>query len=417
MERSRITDCLVKFQDTFSKHEFDFGLTSLIEHEIDVGNSKPIKHPPRRVPVAFATEGENVIKQLEQQGVIRKSSSPWVSPICLVRKRSGKIRPCVDYRRLNAVTIKDAFPLPRINDCLDAVAGAELFSSLDLTCSFHQVPIKKEDIPETEFCTKYGLYEYLTIPMGLSNSPALLQRLMQIILGQLQWHSCLIYLDDVLIFGSSFEEHMQRLEEVLSRIRDAGLKLKLEKCQLLQSSVNFLGHTISAAGVLPNPENLAKVKQWPTPTTPTQVRQILGLGSYYRRFLKGYSDLIRPLTLLTHKDVPFVFSDECKMSFETLKTRLIGAEIMAYPRDQGLFVLDTDASDTQISGVLSQVQEGQERVISYGSRTLNKAERNYCITDNELLAVRHFTEYYRQYLLGRHFLIRSDHQASHSSLK
>ncbi|MEW8191404.1 MAG: reverse transcriptase domain-containing protein [Candidatus Thiodiazotropha endolucinida] len=411
MERSRITDCLVEFQDTFSKHEFDLGLTSLIEHEIDVGNSKPIKQPPRRVPVAFATEEENVIKQLEQQGVIRKSSSPWASPICLVRKRSGKIRPCVDYRRLNAVTIKDAFPLPRINDCLDAVAGAELFSSLDLTSSFHQVPMKKEDIPKTAFCTKYGLYEYLTMPMGLSNSPAVLQRLMQIILGQLQWHSCLIYLDDVLIFGSSFEEHMQRLEEVLSRIRDAGLKPKPEKCQLLQSSVNFLGHTISAAGVLPNPENLAKVKQWPTPTTPMQVRQILGLGSYYRRFLKGYSDLVRPLTLLTHKDVPFVFSDECKRSFETLKTRLIGAEIMAYPRDQGLFVLDTDASDTQISGVLSQVQEGQERVISYGSRTLNKAERNYCITDKELLAVRHFTEYYRQYLLGRHFLIRSDHQA------
>ena len=295
----------------------------MIEHEIDVGNSKPIKQPPRRVPVAFATEEENVIKQLEQQGVIRKSSSPWASPICLVRKRSGKIRPCVDYRRLNAVTIKDAFPLPRINDCLDAVAGAELFSSLDLTSSFHQVPIKKEDIPKTAFCTKYGLYEYLTMPMGLSNSPAVLQRLMQNILGQLQWHSCLIYLDDVLIFGSSFEEHMQRLEEVLSPIRDAGLKLKPEKCQLLQSSVNFLGHTISAAGVLPNPENLAKVKQWPTPTTPTQVRQILGLGSYYRRFSKGYSDLVRPLTLLTHKDVPFVFSDECKVSFETLKTRLL----------------------------------------------------------------------------------------------
>ena len=410
-EKSEIADCLIKFKDTFSKHEFDLGLTTLVEHEIDVGGHKPIKQPPRRVPVAFAAEEENVIKQLEQSGIIRKSTSPWASPICLVRKKSGKIRPCVDYRRLNAITVKDAFPLPRINDCLDAVAGAKLFTSLDLTSSFHQVPIKEEDIPKTAFCTKYGLYEYLTMPMGMSNSPAVLQRLMGLVLNQLQWHSCLIYLDDVLIYGSDFQEHMQRLNEVLSRIRDAGLKLKAEKCQLLRPSVNFLGHTISAKGVLPNPENLAKIKQWPVPTTPTQVRQILGLGSYYRRFLQGYSDLVRPLTLLTHKDTPFIWNEQCQNSFDTLKARLIGAEIMAYPRDSGLYILDTDASDTQISGVLSQVQDGIELVISYGSRTLNKAERNYCITDKELLGVRHFTEYYRQYLLGRHFLVRSDHQA------
>ena len=204
---------------------------------------------------------------------------------------------------------------------------------------------------------------------------------------------------------------MQRLDEVLSRIRDSGLKLRGDKCQLLRPSVNFLSHTISAKGVLPNPENLAKVKQWPVPTTPTQVRQILGLGSYYRRFLQGYSDLVRPLTLLTHKNTPFIWNEKCQNSFDTLKERLIGAEIMAFPRDSGLYVLDTVSSDTQICGVLSQVQDGVERVISYGSRTLNKAEKNYCITDKELLGVRHFAEYYRQYLLGRRFLVRSDHQA------
>ena len=208
---------------------------------------------------------------------------------------------------------------------------------------------------------------------------------MEIVLIQLQWHSCLIYLDDVLIYGSDFREHMQRLDEVLSCIRDSGLKLRGDKCQLLRPSVNFLGHTISAKGVLPNPENLAKVKQWPVPTTPTQVRQILGLGSYYRRFLQGYSDLVRPLTLLTHKNTPFIWNEKCNNSFDTLKERLIGAEIMAFPRDSGLYVLDTDSSDTQISGVLNQVQDGVERVISYGSRTLNKAEKNYCITHKELL--------------------------------
>ena len=411
IEKDRIAQTLNDFQDTFSKNEFDLGLTNLTEHTIDVGQHPPIKQAPRRVPVAFASEEENIIKQLEDQGVIRKSTSPWASPICLVRKRSGKIRPCVDYRRLNEVTVKDAFPLPRINDCLDAIAGAKFLSTFDMTSGFHQIPIKESDIPKTAFCTKYGLYEYLTMPMGMTNSPACFQRLMEIALRGLQWHICLIYLDDVLVFGSNFEQHMQRVEQVLSRIKAAGLKLKPEKCQLLQTHVNFLGHTISAEGVLPNPDNLAKIKQWPVPTTPTHVRQILGLGSYYRRFVKGYSDLVRPLTLLTHKNAPFVWTQECQESFEALKEKLVSSEIMAYPQDIGLFILDTDASDTQVAGILSQIQGDRERVISYGSRSLNKAERNYCITDKELLAIRHFTEYYRQYLLGRKFLIRSDHNS------
>ena len=245
-EKDRIAQTLTDFQDTFSKNEFVLGLTNLTEHTIDVGQHPPIKQAPRRVPVAFASEEENIIKQLEDQGVIRKSTSPWASPICLVRKRSGKIRPCVDYRRLNEVTVKDAFPLPRINDCLDAIAGAKFLSTFDMTSGFHQIPIKESDIPKTAFCTKYGLYEYLTMPMGMTNSPACFQRLMEIALRGLQWHNCLIYLDDVLVFGSNFEQHMQRVEQVLSRIKAAGLKLKPEKCQLLQTQVNFLGHTISA---------------------------------------------------------------------------------------------------------------------------------------------------------------------------
>ena len=381
---------LSDYQDTFSKDEFDLGLTNLIEHSIDDGNSKPIKQPPRRVPVAFAAKEEKVIQQLQKQGVIRKSTSPWASPIYLVRKKSGKVRPCVDYRKLNEITKKDAFPLPRISDCLDASADAKHYSTFDLTSGFHQISIQEQDIEKTAFCTKNGLFEYLTIPMGLTNSPGVFQRLMEIVLRGLQWHTCLIYLDDVLVFGSNFDEHMDRVREVLSRIRGAELKLKPEKCQS---------------------DNLSKERDWPIPTTPTQVRQILGLGSYYRRFIKGYSDLVRPLTLLTHKDQQFIWTPKCQKAFDDLKEKLTSSELMAYPRNEGLYILDTDASDTQIAAVLSQMQDGKECVISYGSRTLNKVERNYCITDKELLGVRHFTEYYRQYLLGRKFLVRSDHQA------
>ena len=225
--------------------------------------------------------------------------------------------------------MKDAIPLPRISDCLDAVAVAKFLSSFDLTSGFHQVPIKVSDIPKSAFCTKYGLYEYLTMPMGMTNSPAVFQRLMELALGSLQWHICLIYLDDVLVFGSTFEEHMERVETVLSRIKEAGLKLKPDKCHLLQTSVNFLGHTISSYGVLPNPENLAKVKAWHIPQNVTQVRQILGLGSYYRRFIEEYSDLVRPLTQITRKFSPFIWSVECEQSFQALRNKLTSAEIMA----------------------------------------------------------------------------------------
>ena len=198
----------------------------MTEHAIDVGNHKPIKQPPRRVPVAFTAEEENILKQMEQQGIIRPSTSPWASPIVLVRKKSGKIRSCVDYRQLNAVTVKDAFPLPRVSDCLDAVAGATLFSCFDVTSGYHQIPVRGSDVPKTAFCTKYGLFQYTSMPMGLTNSPATFQRLMEIALRGLQWHTCLIYLDDIVVFGTNFEEHLNRVEEVLDRLQVAGLKLK-----------------------------------------------------------------------------------------------------------------------------------------------------------------------------------------------
>ena len=259
-------------------------MTSLTEHAIDVGVHKPIKQPPRRVSAAFADEEENVIKQTEEQGIIRPSESPWASPIVLVRKKSGKVRPCEDYRRLNAITVKDAFPLPRVSDCLDAIAGATLFSCLGITSGYHQIPVKECDIPKTAFCTIYRLYEYVFMPMGSTNSPATFQRLMELALRGLQWHTFLIYLDDIVAYGKTFEEHLQRVRVVLERIKDVGLKLKPEKCQLFQKEVDFLGHLVSAVGIKPNPHNIARIKLWPIPENVTQVRQILGMGNYYIRF-------------------------------------------------------------------------------------------------------------------------------------
>lgn len=410
-EEKTVKSLLSRQKRSFSENTDHLGLTHLVEHCIDTGDAVPIKQPPRRVPMSEAENERLEIVKLKDRGVIRPSMSPWASPLVMVRKKDGSSRLCVDFRRLNLVTRDDAFPLPRIQDCLDAVAGSTIFSTMDITAAYHQVPVREEDIPKTAFITKYGLYEFTSLPFGLKTAPATFQRLMELALCGLQWTSCLIYLDDVIVFSPDFDSHVERLESVLQRLGDAGLKLKPDKCHFFQDEVKFLGHILSAEGVLPDPDNVAKILDWPTPKCVSDVRSILGLGNYYRRFVKEFSEKMLPLTNLTRKDVVFYWCIKCIEAFDLLKQELTGPSIMAYPRDVGLFILDTDASLATIGAVLSQEQDGQERVICYGSRTLCKAERNYCVTDRELLAVRYFVEYYKHYLLGRHFLVRTDHQA------
>jgi hypothetical protein len=415
-ERTSSEKCIIKqllldHLHVFSKDDTDLGLTHLAEHSIDTGDARPIKQRARREPLAFAGEEKKAVEQLERQGIVRKSSSPWSSPVVLVRKKNGRVRVCIDYRRLNAVTKQDAFPLPRTQDCLDAVAGAKFFSTMDLTAGYHQIPVKKKDIPKTAFVTKSGLYEFITMPMGLTSAGSTFQRVMELALMGLQWETCLIYLDDVIVFANSFDEHVQRLLAVMTRISDAGLKLKPEKCHLFQKQVEFLGHVVSAQGVLPAPHNVLKIRNFPPATNVTEARRILGMGSYYRRFIPNYANMMKPITDLTKAGKPFKWTDKCDKALQDLKNKLESPEIMGYPLTDGEFILDCDASGKAIGAVLSQLQDGQEKVIAYASRTMNRAERNYCVTDQELLAVRHFVEYFRQYLMGRRFRVRTDHRA------
>ena len=412
MEAEVVAGLLVKFQEVFSKSEWDIGLTHLAEHSIDTGDAKPVKQRPRRVPLAYAEEEKRAIEDLLQKGVIRKSNSPWASPIVLVKKKSGAIRPCVDYRRVNTLIKQDGFPLPRVQDCLDAVAGSAYFSSLDLTSGYFQIPLKEDDIPKSAFCCKYGLYEMTRMPFGLSNSCGTFQRTMELALQGLQWETCLVYIDDIIVYGKDFDEHMIRVEQVLERIKQAGLKLKPEKCNFLQEQVVFLGHVVSRDGVQPDPTNVSKIVNWPRPENPKHVKQFVATGSYYRRFIRDFATTARPLIDLTKKDSQFLWNDECEEAFNAIKNALIGPEVMGYPlNDGGCFYLDTDASGYGIGGVLSQTQSDRERVIAYASRSMSKAEKNYCINEKELLAVVFFMQYFRQYLLGRRFIVRTDHQA------
>ena len=233
----------------------------------------------------FGDEDHKALEKLQTQGVIQPSTSPWASPILLVKKKDGSTRPCVDYRRLNAVTHNDAYPVPRAQDCLDSMMGSGMFSTMDILSAYNQVPVAEEDIPKTAFSTKYGLFEFTTMPFGLMTAPATYQWLMELALSGLQWSLCLIYLDDVIVFSEDFDEQVDRLDQVLTRIGSASLKLKPSKCVFFATKVSFLGHYLSKEGILPDPENVAKILNWPVPKTVRDVRGILGLGSYYCHFI------------------------------------------------------------------------------------------------------------------------------------
>ena len=408
-QKKQIANLLGKYGDIFSKDEHDLGRTGIIKHKISVDNTRPIKQAMRRVPVHMQDEVDRQLDLMLEHDIIQPSTSPWASAIVLVKKKDGSRRFCIDYRRLNDVTVKDAYPLPRIDESLDQLAGAKWFSCLDLSAGYWQVEVDPDDRQKTAFITRRGLYEFNVMPFGLCNAPATFERLMELVLSGLHWQICLIYLDDIIIFGKTFAEMIQNLDTVLARFAQAGLKLKSQKCQLFKKEVDFLGHVINEHGIHTNPQKIECVKIWPTPNNITELRSFLGLCSYYRRFIANYSHVAKPLTRLTEKDQKFNWTSECSEAFGRLKHMLVTAPILAHPDFTKPFILDTDASNHAIGAVLSQKTGNEERVIAYASRTLSKSERKYCVTRKELLALVYFVKYFRHYLYGRKFTARTDH--------
>ncbi|KAK3088259.1 hypothetical protein FSP39_016699 [Pinctada imbricata] len=412
-----LRNLLSKHVNVFAKNSEDIGFTSIVQHSIDTRGANPIKQAPRRPPRAFVEEEDRIIDAQLKANIIQESSSPWASPLVYVKKKSGETRPCVDFRKLNDVTVKDAYPLPRINDCLDCLQNSKYFSTLDLQSGYWQIAIRPEDRPKTAFVTRRGLFEYKTMPFGLCNAPSTFQRCMELVLRGLQWKSLLIYLDDIILFSDSFESHIQQLEEVFQRFSKVGLKLKPSKCELFCSKVPFLGFIVSNQGVSPDPSKVENIKNWPTPRNVTDVRSFLGLCSYYRRFIKDFSKRASPLNRLLEAGRAFSWTDECESAFIEMKNVLTGKEVMAYPNDTGMFILDTDASNTAVGAVLSQMQwcekagKEVERPVFYASKSLTNIQRRYCTTRRELLAVVVFIQQFKHFLLGREFIVRSDHSS------
>ena len=324
---------------------------------------------------------------------------------------------CVDYRQVNAVTIKDAYPLPHINDSLCALSGAKWFSTLDLASGYWQVPMDPASSGKAAFVTTSGLYEWNVMPFRLTSSPSTFERLMELILAGLRFVTCLIYLDDTMVYGKTFLEELERLEEVFVRFESAGLKLKPGKRVLFQKSVAYLGHIVSERGIETDPSKVERVCEWPAPENATEVKSFLGLASYYRRFVPSFAQVAKPIHRLTEAKIDFVWIPECLSAFDMLKNLLSTAPVLSYPDFTAEFILESDGSNHGIGAVLSHLKDGVEHPVSYSSRSLTKAERNYCVTGKELLALVESVKHFRHYLHGQRFRIRTDHAPLRSVLK
>lgn len=423
-QQEKLGALLMKYADVFAACDEDLGYSDRVKHEIPLTDDTPISQPYRRIPPTQFEEVREHISGLLKKGVIQESSSPYASPVVLVRKADGSLRLCVDYRRLNAKTKRDAFPLPRIDESLDALSGAQIFSTIDLASGYHQVAVHEKDRHKTAFITPFGLYQYRRMPFGLCNAPATFQRLMQAIMSDLVFQIVLIYLDDLLVYSSTFHDHLARLETVFKRLKETGLKIKVEKCHFLQSEVRFLGHQVSAQGVSTDPDKISAVREWPVPSTLKELRSFLGFCSYYRRFIKGFSQVAGPLhdvvnVCLKEKSSVKVtqvykssWTSQCQNAFKQLKDKLTSAPTLGYADFTLPFVVETDASNLGLGAVLHQNQNGKQTVIAYASRRLRGAEKNdqnYSSMKLELLALKWaVTEKFRSYLLGSKFTIITD---------
>ena len=395
------------------------GEITATEHRIELRDgTKPIRQMPYRQGLAMRDLATGEIRKMLEHGVIEPAASEWASPIVFVPKKDGTKRFCIDYRKLNAVTKPDAYPLPRIDDCLDSLGEAMVFTTLDANAGYWQISVAPEDRDKTTFTCHSGTYRYLRMPFGLRNAPATFQRALDIILSGVRWQTCLIYLDDVIVFSKTKEQHVRDVDRVLTLLRQAGVTLKLKKCFWFQDRVDYLGHVITPGKLSVATQNTQAFGTMVFPQTLTQLRSFLGAANVYRRFIKGFAKISRPLSNLLRKDADPDWANPPSAAveaFEELKERLTSPPVLVLPRRDCPYMIDTDASAYQLGASLLQRQDADKPTewmpVGYWSRTLNAAERNYSATERECLAVVWAVTSLRPYVEGTRFTIRTDHDA------
>ena len=410
---------LISFHDVFSLDAFELGSTKAAEHKIQLSDHTPFKERFRRIPLPLVEEVRAHIKEMLDAGVIVPSKSPWSSAVVLVRKKDGSLRFCIDYRKLNARTIRDSYALPRVDETLDALQGSRYFSSLDLKSGFWQIPMAGESRQKTAFTVaNLGFFEWLYMPFGLTNAPATFQRVMEECLGDMHLAECLIYLDDVIIYSQTPEDHLRRLTKAFERLRKFELKLKPSKCELFKEELTYVGHRVTKEGISPDPHLVDSVLEMKVPVTFTEIRQFLGMAGYYRRFIKDYSKKAGPLNAFLKgenskkKTEAVTLDEEAVRAFELLKRELTQAPVLGLPDFTGPeFLLETDASGYGLGAVLSQKgADGKYHPIGYGSRVLKPAEVRYHAGKLEFLALFWaVTKHFAGHLLHvKEFQVRTD---------
>ena len=387
------------------------GKTNQIKHKILTEHQQAVRQRPYRIPPALK---ENVIKELTElleNGVIEESTSDWASPIVVVKKKDGSNRICVDYRKLNAQTKFDAYPMPRIDEMLDAVGKSQYLTTLDLSKGYWQVPMDDADKEKTAFTSPLGLLQFTVMPFGLSGAPATFQRLMDKILRGTEDYAG-VYLDDIIVYGDTWNSHLKNIRVILQRIKDAGLTIKLKKCSFGMSECTYLGHQIGRGGVRPEETKMKAIQEMPIPQTKKEVRSFLGLVGYYRRFIPHFATKAEPLTSLTKKGLPekIHWNESADQAFQTLKTSLTHSVMLHNPDYSQVFQLQTDASDVGVGAVLSQGGE-QDQPIAYYSRKLLDRERNYSTVEKECLAIVLGVKAFATYLIGKPFVLQTDNRA------
>ncbi|GJR55205.1 putative reverse transcriptase domain-containing protein [Tanacetum coccineum] len=382
--------------------------TRQVEFQIDlVPGAAPVARAPYRLAPSEMEELSTQLQELSDKGFIRPSSSPWGAPVLFVKKKDGSFRMCIDYRELNKLTVKNRYPLPRIDDLFDQLQGSSVYSKIDLRSGYHQLRVRDEDIPKTAFRTRYGHYEFQVMPFGLTNAPAVFMDLMNRVCRPYLDKFVIVFIDDILIYSKTKEEHDVHLRLILELLKKEELYAKFSKCDFWLSKVQFLGHVIDSKGIHVDPTKVELIKDWESPKTPTEIRQFLGLAGYYRRFIEGFSKIAKPMTKLTQKSVKFNWGEKEETAFQTLKQKLCSAPILALPEGSENFVVYCDASHKGLGAVLMQ----KEKVIAYASRQLKIHEKNYTTHDLELGAVVFALKMWRHYLYGTKCVVYTDHKS------
>ena len=406
-QRQEVRELLGRYNDRFSELP---GHTTVLRHDIITEPGKVVRQRPYRVPEARRQAIKEEVEKMLRLGVIEESHSPWSSPIVLVPKPDGSLRFCNDFRKLNEVSKFDSYPMPRTDEMIERLGPARFISTLDLTKGYWQVPLTDRAKAKTAFATPQGLFQYTMMPFGVHGAPATFQRLMDRVLRPHQAYSS-AYIDDIIVFSVTWDEHLQHLGAVLGALRQAGLTANAKKCQLGLTETNYLGHTIGRGCVKPQKKKLERIHDWPQPRTKKQVKSFLGLIAYYQKFIHNFSSIAAPLYEMTSKNLPnqLKWSEEAEQAFQRLKEALCTEPVLRAPDFNRPFLLHTDASGTGLGAVLAQDFGGEEHPIMYASRKLLKHERNYATIEKECLAIKWAIHHLRYYLWGREFKLVTDH--------